>query len=601
MSQGRRTAIMGAALSALLLAGGTAARAQVSATPLAAPDLFAAGAHDTGLSPTLWVGSSAQIARRAIPKLTPGRLSPAFATLARRVLATAGRAPDGAGEDASLAGARAAALLQLGDTAIVADLIEHTPGVERSLDLSRAAAAANLILGRIDKACGVLDVLAVGRDDPYWPKLRAWCLLRQGKTSEAEIVYNLAINQPVQDEPYARLMGVKLAGVGDPGAASVLNSLDFALSRDMNLDLAPVAKSAPPAVLSVLANDAGVAPAARELARHEGVMRGLLPPATEPELSDPVALAQALKAAKSGPTFQGVALLSRATLARLDPAALAEGDRVVLAMAAAAAGEVERARLIRRAIADGTAPFGELMLLDAVLEVAGGGPGEGALDRLAEVSTNADPRLRALASAALAIAAPLQPRGLALSGEGRAILSSRTEMDSRLGAARGLALDEAAQGGRVGETALLALEVAAEPPSGGFLLPADRGRIEAALARTGELAGAARAIALEGLLELAVRPAPAPAALPTPSRTAARPPARPPGRTARPDDERRAQGRGLPGDDGGGARRLRPHAQGLSRRPRRCGGAPRGPGARPDRRRRDRHRGLFRDAGRARP
>jgi len=97
-------------------------------TPLTAPigagvevqalqtlDLFSGGRRDTGLPGDLWTGSSAAVARELIPTLGTRPLTPAAKMLARRLLATAASAPDGAGADQALAAARAQALMALGD------------------------------------------------------------------------------------------------------------------------------------------------------------------------------------------------------------------------------------------------------------------------------------------------------------------------------------------------------------------------------------------------------------------------------------------------------------------------------------------------------
>ncbi len=65
---------------AAALAGGAAASpaaAEVQVQALTAPDLFSAGARDTGLGPDLWKGASADLARQVIPQLAARPLSPA--------------------------------------------------------------------------------------------------------------------------------------------------------------------------------------------------------------------------------------------------------------------------------------------------------------------------------------------------------------------------------------------------------------------------------------------------------------------------------------------------------------------------------------------
>ncbi len=128
-------------------------RAQVQVQTLAAPDLFSVGAGTSDLPPDLWQGSSAALLRTAIPQLAARPLSPAAAGLARHLLAAPGNAPEGAGDDPALAGARAEALLQLGDAAGAETIAAGTPALAQKPELSRVAAEAAL------RTCGPVTEL----------------------------------------------------------------------------------------------------------------------------------------------------------------------------------------------------------------------------------------------------------------------------------------------------------------------------------------------------------------------------------------------------------------------------------------------------------
>lgn len=230
------------ALAALALASAAGAQ-EVAVTPLPAPDLFSAGGVETGLGPDLWRGASAQTARAVIPLLAEKSLSPAAQALARRLLGTAATAPEGAGRDAELAGARVQALMAMGGVAEARAILQRTPGLDSSPDLARAAAEASLLAYDAQRACAIAEALTVDRDEIYWLRLRAYCQLRAGQAGAAQLTFDLAQGQS-RDAIYGRLMGVKLAGGGDPGGASLRSGLDYVLSRDLGLDLAQ-AKPAP--------------------------------------------------------------------------------------------------------------------------------------------------------------------------------------------------------------------------------------------------------------------------------------------------------------------------------------------------------------------
>ena len=237
---------------------------QVSA--LAAPDAFTTPGRATGLPQTLWAGSSVRTASTVLPLLATKTLSPAAAALARRILATGAPGPAGAGSDPALAGARAGALLAQGDAKAATAILSRAPGIDRSPELARAAAETALLAGDDARACSVAEGLTSGRDDVYWLRLRTYCQALAGHADQAQLTFDLAQAQ-AKDAVFARLMSAKLAGAGNPGAASLRNGLDYALSHSLGLDLA-AAKASPEVAAALSASgpeeplfDAAAAPA----------------------------------------------------------------------------------------------------------------------------------------------------------------------------------------------------------------------------------------------------------------------------------------------------------------------------------------------------
>lgn len=215
----------------------------VAVSTLAAPDAFSSAGRDTGLPGNLWQGASLKTVRTVLPLLATKTLSPAGAALARRVLATGAAGPQGAGEDPSLLAARAQALLAQGDPRAAAVILSRAPGVDRSPELAHAAAESALLAGDDGRACAVAQALGSGRDDIYWLRLRTYCQAIAGHPDQAQLTFDLAQAQ-AKDPVFARLMSAKIAGTGNPGAASLRNGLDVALSRSLGLDLA-AAKPSP--------------------------------------------------------------------------------------------------------------------------------------------------------------------------------------------------------------------------------------------------------------------------------------------------------------------------------------------------------------------
>ncbi|MFN9926095.1 MAG: hypothetical protein ACK53I_04050, partial [Phenylobacterium sp.] len=96
--------------------------------------------------------------------------------------------------------------------------------------------------------CAIAQNLGAGRGETYWLRLRAFCQIEAGQTAQAQLTFDLAQTQ-ARDAVYGRLMAAKLTGSA-PGAASLRNGLDLALSRALALDLAPARPS--PAVAAAL-------------------------------------------------------------------------------------------------------------------------------------------------------------------------------------------------------------------------------------------------------------------------------------------------------------------------------------------------------------
>jgi hypothetical protein len=237
------------AFAAFLLA--TPAAAEVQVQPLAAPDYFSQGARDTGLPADLWRGTSPEVARALIPLVGRKPLSPAAASLARRLLATGANGPDVAGRDPQVAAARIQALLALGhprDAWLASDRAANLP---ISPELSQAVAETALIVGEDDRACRIADELTVSRGELYWLRLRAYCQAKVGQTEAAQLTLTLA-GEKQRDPVLSRLIGAVIAGAGDPGAASLRTGLEYSLSRRLALDIPAASKSASPAVLAMV-------------------------------------------------------------------------------------------------------------------------------------------------------------------------------------------------------------------------------------------------------------------------------------------------------------------------------------------------------------
>lgn len=334
-------------LAAALTLACAPALAQVEVTPLAAPDAFSVPGRDTGLPQDLWRGTPLDTARVVLPMLSTRPLSPAAAVLARRLLATGAPGPEGAANDEMLAGARVNALISLGDVKAASRVLERAPGLDRSAELSRAAAESALLAGDVARACQLAGGLSTGRGDIYWLRLRALCQAEAGQGAQAQLTFDLAQAQ-ARDAVYGRLMAAKLSGT-PAGAASLRNGLDLALSRGLNLDLA-AAKPAP-AVAAVLSGADPTLPTYDTTAIDAQI--GGLAAAVVAGLPPPAGVSALIAAASEGDPktkgrLQSAALLVAALSNDLPPA--------------------DRARISAFPIAEGKAPVGRNLALETAAD-----------------------------------------------------------------------------------------------------------------------------------------------------------------------------------------------------------------------------------------
>ena len=326
-----------------------AADTEVEVSALAAPDAFTTPARDTGLPKTLWRGSSLKTARTVLGLLQTKTLSPAAAALARRVLATGAPGPQGAGSDPAIAGARASALLAQGDAKGAAAILARAPGIDRSPELARAAAESALLAGDDARACGVAEGLTTGRDEVYWLRLRTYCQALAGRADQAQLTFDLAQAQ-TRDAVFGRLMTAKIAGAGNPGAASLRNGLDYALSHSLGLDLG--AAKASPEVAAALSGD--------------GPEEPLFDAAAAP--ADVALLVEPLMKGRAVGDALVQALIEQAGAA--EPKARARGQVAAL-LALALSGPLgadARAELAGLTAPEGRAPLGRNLALDAAAD-----------------------------------------------------------------------------------------------------------------------------------------------------------------------------------------------------------------------------------------
>jgi hypothetical protein len=205
-----------------------------------------------------------------------------------------------------------------------------------------------------------------------------------------------------------------------------------------------------------------------------------------------------LKRAQTSAEFQALAGLAAPQIAQLVVARAVFREPVLIAIAAASAGDAASAQAARAQVGQAGAPLSplDLALLDALIGASAGQPAD-AVGDLARAAEGADAAGRARVGAAMA---ELAAQGAVLGPEHRYALSLAPLAQGRASPARLMALELSADQGRLGDTALYALAIAARSGAQG-LAPADRVALIRALSKAG-LRADAKALAVEGLLQL---------------------------------------------------------------------------------------------------
>ncbi|MBS0297487.1 MAG: hypothetical protein JSR45_14355 [Proteobacteria bacterium] len=531
-------------LAAVLACGAASAQTAPETPPvrsesLGALDLWSAPGRQTDLPPDLWRGASAPLLRGVLEQVGDRPPSPAIAAVARRVLAAGAAAPEGAGADSALAAARARALMQLGDPEAAWAVLARAPQAESSEALSRARVEVALILGHDHEACDTGAALQENRGGLWWLKLRAFCSVLAGQGPAAQVTADLWRQSGGKDPAFERLIADAVDGAGK-SAPSAADAIDWALTRKLGWAKDLPVDAAPPGLLAALAADPQTPPTQR----HEAVARGLrlgvvpadlaravyasglegeaAPAATVAELAkapgaeaearltmralrspDPVERDQAAMAvlarARYAGEFPGLARLIAPALPEIVRSGAAPSDPMLFAAAAALAGDGATADAVRSHIEQDKTPGADahaLALLDAVIALSAGCPAGPVLDRLIDRGGVGDPKLRARAQwAALLLYADGQP----LSPEAKVEFAGFDSPPAKASPERLALMARAGQKRAKGETAMLALSIGLQQPTGPTT--SDRAAIVAALLDAG-LGREAREVAVEGLLVL---------------------------------------------------------------------------------------------------
>lgn len=314
----------------LLSAGGAFASAAAFAqtAPLApveqtafARDAFATGLleRDAGaLDPGLWRGAEARLLSQLLDEAPSRPASPAIGVAARRVLLSAGEAPQGA--DAALGGAKLKALVRLGFIEEAREIEALAVGGKSDAATLEAMASADFLRGDTPAGCAKVQRIATPRDNAYGAKLRALCYAVAGELDAADLALGLLRERRLLTIRDEEILGPMVAG-GVPGAgAEPVDAVHLAALRQSGAALTYWPR-ADAAIQKAVAADENAPFAARLAAARNAAAMGVMSAASLKELfggagldvaavaggaeafrqqpDDPLALAAAYQSAKS--------------------------------------------------------------------------------------------------------------------------------------------------------------------------------------------------------------------------------------------------------------------------------------------------------------
>lgn len=239
-----------------------------------------------GLGIAMWAGTGRQVVERLLPQIPGATTSPVMGDLARRLLLTAARPPQGAHGGVSLLALRLRQLNAAGRSNDIAQLMARSGGARPSPVAAMEFAIGALGAGDAVRACDMLSDLPVGGDPSsdavaaFALKLSIFCQISGGQTGAANLTADLAREQGLQDPYFLALAAAATDGLRlEASMPAVLDALTF---RMMQLAKRPlpsdaVARLAPNVLVSVAEDrsyDPEILVAAAERAAALGLLSG---------------------------------------------------------------------------------------------------------------------------------------------------------------------------------------------------------------------------------------------------------------------------------------------------------------------------------------
>jgi hypothetical protein len=183
--------------------------APIDVGALGAPDTSGVGLMseaEGGLSPAMWQGTDAVRAAALLAGEPRPTRSRALQGLARRLLLSEARPPEGMdGAGPSFLSLRLSRLLALGDFDSVLQLSNPVQPSAATDGEVRVRVEAFLLRNDEASACALAGRMRRAVSDPYWAKLGAYCDVRSGNVPAAELAVGLLKQQGYEDPVFYAL------------------------------------------------------------------------------------------------------------------------------------------------------------------------------------------------------------------------------------------------------------------------------------------------------------------------------------------------------------------------------------------------------------
>jgi hypothetical protein len=200
-----------------------------------------------GLGPDMWRGTSRGLVVAYLPRLPFPSTSSAERALARKLLLTGAVPPPAEGSSESLLARRFAALASMGDADSFIALAHALPNANDTVS-ARAQVEASFLAGDDATACAGVEGAPKGATGDFWTQARAMCDIVAGRKEQAQLALDL-LNEQGTVSPFVALLRSalgdrtpvpSLAGAG-PIEAALLRLSKAPVSADALADASPLA------------------------------------------------------------------------------------------------------------------------------------------------------------------------------------------------------------------------------------------------------------------------------------------------------------------------------------------------------------------------